>query len=224
MTSTIYAPLVVSGIITKSTNFKEFRIQIKYTANSNIIKDVRCEGVHLKDGSYIIVPYTYSAAIKGRSYEFRVSVIGLDGSESTFSRWIEQTAGDNEFGAISWDNSIEATDHSLIVTVNLVDSPPDFQRIEVYERDSDEDYDAGDWHPDYVYTKTSFQHPWVGKRFDEEGDPIVKYFFFRAYDRSGNPSELSEPQSGSINIILPGDMDTIPPDNTIGLLILSEFD
>jgi hypothetical protein len=214
----IYAPIVISGVVTKDQRFGVFQIQINEAKKNTVLVDEKVEGIKLKNNSWTNVPYVFKEAEKGKKYQVRIRIHSIDGDHSRWSNWQLITAGDNEFGTTTWNNSCTSTDHSLIVAVQLQNPPIDFQRVELYERDSDETEGSEHWKPDYIYTKTEFTHFWTGDR------STTKYFFTRAYDISGNHSELSTEVHGQINIILPGDMDTVPPENSIAELILTEFE
>ncbi|HDQ15943.1 MAG TPA: hypothetical protein ENN45_02680 [Bacteroidetes bacterium] len=209
----IYAPIIIQKLFSPAQKFKNFRIQIRKKGTTEILIDSVIGGKKYRNGSWYSVPFLFDSAIKDQVYQFRVKV-EVEGGESAWSRWYNKIAGDNTFGATTWNNSIIATDHSLIVTIELQTVPDDFDFIEIYERDNDSVVGSDSWEFDARYFKASFVHMWTGSRND------TKYFFARAYDKSGNPSELSTPVGGNINIILPGDMDTTPPDNTMVLLIM----
>jgi len=209
VTQIIYAPMVISGLVTSEQKFKVFRLQIRRLDNKEIVVDVECGGKRMLNGAWIIVPYIFNEAIKDVSYEHRVAVINTVGSIGEWSEWIPRVAGDNEYGEALWNNSKEETDHSIIVHCEHTNPPIDLDRIEVYEKDSSSIIDNHIWEADAIYYKPQFTHIWAGERSEDN-----KYFFMRAYDKSGNMSALSEPVYGKIRVILPGDMDEDPPDST----------
>jgi len=281
----IYAPIVIQKLMSQAQDFKNFRIQVRKKGTTFVLDDSEIGGNLTKNKQWVSIPYVFEGAVKDSVYQFRVCQVTLNGV-SAWSLWYNKTAGDNTFGAVTWNNSIVETDHSLIVSIELQTVPSDFDYIEVYVRDtmvpdssSSTTYtdtkvtdssawdlsnaqigdivhagtsygtitnvndgsnfvevgswtggtpangiianidhvdttQSSEWEADERKEKAIFNYMWTGDRF------VTKYFYVRAYDQSGNPSSLSSPVRGSINIILPGDMDTTPPDGTTVTLVM----
>ena len=209
----IYTPIVISGIMVQADRFKSFVIRVRKKGSTELIINTEWQGKRLGN-KWVIAPFVFSEAVKGEVYQYSIATLNTSGLVSAWSKWVSVTAGDNSFGATTWNNSIQETDHSLIVDIELQNPPRDFDRVELYERDTDSTVGSLGWLADYIFYKPGFTYMWTGSRL------TTRYFFARAYDKSNNPSSLSSAISGQINVILPGDMDTIPPDNTTASLIM----
>jgi len=205
MIENVYAPLVIQGIETFDQDFRKFLIQIRLKGTTLLLVDVEVGG-HKKGLKWISDPYIFPEAIKDSVYQIRSATKDNEGNTSVFSAWVDETAGDATFGSgHSWTNSLSSKSTSIVVTVLLSDPPQDFERIEVYVRDASGTTGNANWVPDFVMTELSFDYPWVGTR------GATKYFYAKAFDKSGNASAIDYIGSGAITVVLPGDMDPDPP-------------
>lgn len=205
MIENVYAPLVVQGIKTFDQDFRKFLIQIRLKGTIPLLVDVEIGG-HKNGLTWVSDPFIFPEAVKDNVYQIRTATKDNEGNTSAFSSWVNETAGDASFGSgHSWTNSLTSKSTCIDVSIQLNTPPQDFERIEVYVRDASGTIGHTSWIPDFVMYELSFEYPWVGTR------GATKYFYAKAFDKSGNVSAIDYVGSGAITVVLPGDMDPDPP-------------
>lgn len=210
VTRTVFSPLVVDKITSQDQDLIAFMIQIKKKGTNNLLVDYQAGA--LKNGiGWVIDPYTFDDAIKGQIYQLRFATKNSQGKISPFSKWINKTAGDISFGTgYTWNNAVSARSTCIDLSITLNDAPSDFERIEIYARTVSGTTGHLDWEPVFELDAVSFDYPWVGERLSD------RWFYIKAFDTSGNYSSIVEIGSGpyQIAIVLPGDQDITPPEDS----------
>ena len=206
MVLNVYAPLVVQGIKTFDQDFRKFLVQIRLKGTTQLLVNVEIGG-HKNGLTWVSDPYIFPEAVKDSIYQIRTATKDNESNTSVYSSWVNETAGDASFGSgHSWTNSLTSRSTCIDVSIQLNTPPKDFERIEIYVRDASGTTGHTSWIPDFVRMhELSFEYPWVGTR------GVTKYFYAKAFDKSGNPSEIDSVGNGVITVVLPGDMDPDPP-------------
>ena len=213
--TTIYSPLVISGLFSFEQDLSKFVIQVRKKGTGLLLADVEV-GATRAGLQWRNDPYVFKDSIKDTVYQIRTAVRDYNGTVSAFSNWVNETAGDNSFGSgHGWTiDEFTTTPRSTCIdlTVILTAPPIDFDRTELYVRTEAGTTGHESWEPVFIKTELSFEYPWVGER------SVNRWFYAKAFDASGNPSAIvflgtaAQLASGvQITLVGDADFDTTPP-------------
>lgn len=204
-----YSRIVVFNVPTMEQNFKEFVVEIREQGDDTTLVTKISGGTRDLKDIWWMNPVKFDHTVKGTVYEHRTYVRNINNYVSPVTVWVTETAGDTAYGSASWTNTLTATSHSIIVAFDHTDKPNDFDRVEIYVKTSTGLTDPNsNWDADFTLNAPLGEYHWSAQR------EVTKYFYIRAYDKSGNYSSLVEIGSSSIiRIDWNADMDATPPDS-----------